>query len=323
MRCDFDSVRGQWAVLVFLCSSGFAPLMAQDYARAGYRAVFTEPGSHMSKGSATIVDERTLRVEHFTYDGGAPLVYFYLGATNSQTDFVNGIPIGPELDRAYQDETVVVQLPEGQTLDGYTAISVWCVQFSANFASATFVPPYARADQQTDISVPGLHSVQGTAIILDERTIHIEHFYFDNDPPPPSVYFYLGEQNTQSSFVSGMPIGPQLTQAYSDASVIVQLPAGQRLDGYGALSVWCVDFSANFGSGAFPRSPSDLDIDGDGDADDFSVFQACVTGAEMGPPAPGCELSDIDGDNDVDLGDFGRFQRCLSGPDIPADPSCE
>lgn len=308
-----------WVALCDVALSGVV-LAADPYARAGYRAVFTEPGSHFAEGSATILDDRTLQIDHFTYDGTAPLVYFYLGATDSQADFENGIPIGPLLDRAYVDETVFVQLPIGQTLDGYAAISVWCAQFDVNFSSASFVPAYARADGTTDVSVPGFHDVQGTPIILDERTIHVEHFSYDGTAP--AVYFYLGVTDSEADFENGIPIGPQLTRAYVDESITVQLPAGQTLNGYGALSVWCVAAKADFGSGTFPRSPADFDIDGDADLDDFGHFQACTTGANQGPPSPGCEDADLDGDNDIDQEDFGVLQACLSGPGRPADPSC-
>ncbi len=110
----------------------------QGYPRAGWIADIP-PGAHDAEGFATIVDERTIRVDHFTYDGTAPAVYFYLGETNTNQDFANGIPIGPQLDRPYEDETVVVQLPEGETLDGYGAISVWCEAVNVNFSSAAFV----------------------------------------------------------------------------------------------------------------------------------------------------------------------------------------
>jgi len=116
------------------------PFGDDPYERAGWVADMP-PGAHMAQGIATIVDERTIRVDHFTYDGTAPQVYFYLGATDSYASFLAGIPIGPELDQAFDDETVTVQLPEGETLDGWGAISVWCAEFDVNFTSAAFVPP--------------------------------------------------------------------------------------------------------------------------------------------------------------------------------------
>jgi|GEM_PF-784672 len=124
-------------LLVILAIAPFIAL-GDAYPRAGWVADLHH-GAHDAEGFAVIIDERTIQVDYFTYDGTAPAVYFYLGETNTQQGFINGIPIGPELVSAYDDETVVVQLPEGQTLDGYSAISVWCEEFNANFTSASFV----------------------------------------------------------------------------------------------------------------------------------------------------------------------------------------
>ena len=137
------------SLLAGIQSAAFA---AGSYPRSGWVAPL-HPGQHQSRGLATIVDERTIRVDHFTYDGLAPAVYFYLGVTDSQPSYINGIPIGPRLDRAYNDETVMVQLPEGETIDGYGAISVWCAQFHANFTSASFrCPGDLNGDYVVDLS---------------------------------------------------------------------------------------------------------------------------------------------------------------------------
>ena len=58
------------------------------------------PGFHSVEALVTIIDEGTLQVEHFTYDGTAPLVYFYLGASDDDAAFENGLQLAPLLDRA-------------------------------------------------------------------------------------------------------------------------------------------------------------------------------------------------------------------------------
>ena len=66
------------------------------YSRADWVAVLA-PGDYDSRGIARIIDERTIQIDQFTYDGAAPLVYFYLGESDTQGDFVNGISIGPPM----------------------------------------------------------------------------------------------------------------------------------------------------------------------------------------------------------------------------------
>lgn len=67
---------------------------------------------------------------------------------------------------------------------------------------------------------------------------------------------------------------------------------------------------------------ADMDADRDVDLGDFAFFQACVTGADAGLPAPACAGSDFDTDGDVDQTDFGVFQTCLSGSGIEARAEC-
>jgi len=69
-------------------------------------------------------------------------------------------------------------------------------------------------------------------------------------------------------------------------------------------------------------SPADLNRDTDVDADDFTLFEACFSGADIPQPVLECILADLDGDGDVDLSDFGRFQRCHNGPGVAVAPNC-
>ncbi len=98
---------------------------------------------HNVSGTVTILDDDTVQVDDFTYDGGGPFVYFYLGASQSSSDFGSGLQIGSQLAHTPYDGTqgpMVLQLPSGQTLEGYHAISVWCVEFHVDFGSGTFGP---------------------------------------------------------------------------------------------------------------------------------------------------------------------------------------
>lgn len=111
-----------------------------EYERAGWRAELSTI-FHDVDGMVIIVDERTIQVEHFTFDGGGPAVYFYLGETDSSPSFGDGIPISGRLSRPYDDESLTLTLSPEQSLDGYGAISVWCEDFAVNFGSGSFRPP--------------------------------------------------------------------------------------------------------------------------------------------------------------------------------------
>ncbi|MCH8150004.1 MAG: DM13 domain-containing protein [Planctomycetes bacterium] len=124
---------------------------ADVYPRAGWKAEITN-GDHQVQAVATIIDEQSVQVEHFTYDGTEPLVYFYLGGNNSNEAFLMGLPLPPPLDRAYVDELLVLTLPDGETLDKYTALAVWDASGNENFGSAVFkIDDPNDADDDGDI----------------------------------------------------------------------------------------------------------------------------------------------------------------------------
>jgi hypothetical protein len=67
---------------------------------------------------------------------------------------------------------------------------------------------------------------------------------------------------------------------------------------------------------------ADADADGDVDAEDFGLFQRCVTGSGNPNENPLCYCFDVEGpdngpDGDIDQGDFQEFEKCSTGPDVP------
>jgi len=126
-------------LLAILPASAFGALVSP---RVGYQAQLSTLGKNVS-GTVTIVDDDTVRVDDFTYDGGASFVYFYLGSVESEPAFESGLRIGNLLSGTVFDGTqgpIFVDLPIGETLEGYHGFSVWCEKFNANFGSGTFLP---------------------------------------------------------------------------------------------------------------------------------------------------------------------------------------
>ncbi len=98
-----------------------------------------QPKAHGVSGQVTIIDEQTLRISQFNYDGLGPLVFVYVAKDN---DFINGEAIGQELaSMPYENATFDVSLPSHISLMDFNSVSIWCVQFSADFGSGQFVQP--------------------------------------------------------------------------------------------------------------------------------------------------------------------------------------
>jgi len=95
--------------------------------------------THNIGGTLTLLDDRTIQITNFTYDGGGPAVYFYTGTDGGYSPNDGGRQIGPMLNgRIYDNETIIVPLPDDITLDDFNGVSVWCELFFVSFGEATF-----------------------------------------------------------------------------------------------------------------------------------------------------------------------------------------
>lgn len=93
--------------------------------------------SHGVTGTITILNDCTIAVSQFNYDGGGPAVYFYAGVGQNYAS--NSFPIGPRLNgRQWVNDSLLLPIPEGMSLDDFDSLSVWCFDFNANFGDAFF-----------------------------------------------------------------------------------------------------------------------------------------------------------------------------------------
>jgi mono/diheme cytochrome c family protein len=98
--------------------------------------------AHQVSGTAVIIDDCTIRVDDFVYDGTGVDVRFYGGLGG---DYVSGFSMSEnDLIRngGYDgSEAVYAQLPLNRTLDDLDGISVWCVPVGASFGDGLFTSP--------------------------------------------------------------------------------------------------------------------------------------------------------------------------------------
>lgn len=109
---------------------------------------------HDVSGTVRVLDANTLQFEDFTYDGEGIVVHFYLAEEDRTLSFIRGLSIGEDLVGTPYDGTqpdFTIDLPSGSTIDGYNAISVWCVTAGVSFGSGTFVPPTQVPEPSTTV----------------------------------------------------------------------------------------------------------------------------------------------------------------------------
>ncbi|MEX1362228.1 MAG: DM13 domain-containing protein [Nannocystaceae bacterium] len=96
-----------------------------------------EEAFHDVGGVAEVIDDCTIEIREFTFDGEGIDVRLYGGLAGNYDD---GFAMGDSLIRAggWQGETVRFTLPDDQTLDDLDGVSVWCVPVGVDFGSGMF-----------------------------------------------------------------------------------------------------------------------------------------------------------------------------------------
>jgi hypothetical protein len=94
---------------------------------------------HDVSGTAEVVDDCTIELRDFTYDGSGIDVRVYGGLDG---DYDQGFAISEDLLRSegYQRQTLTLRLPPDRTLDDLDGVSIWCVDAAVDFGSGAFTP---------------------------------------------------------------------------------------------------------------------------------------------------------------------------------------
>jgi cytochrome c len=94
--------------------------------------------AHGVRGTATIVDNCTIELTSFNYDGRGIVVQAYTGRDGSF--FGPGVyAIGPDLvGPPFQNSTLRFTLPTTASLDDFNSFSIWCIAVGVSFGDGIF-----------------------------------------------------------------------------------------------------------------------------------------------------------------------------------------
>jgi len=180
-----------WCLFCFFSLSAAA--QTRPYARANWTAELSSVAHNVS-GKVTMVDERTILLEGFHYDGLGPRVFAYLGASDTNTAYRTGRSIGAQITQAYVNGQLILQLPQGETLDGWNALSIWCVEFRVSFGSGQFAPPVNTLgpQEQADAVFDWAQKTYPDLFAPAASSVHLEGYYLRYFS---STQSYLGAQD--------------------------------------------------------------------------------------------------------------------------------
>lgn len=110
---------------------------SSSHSKVGQTGLFST-FDHGVTGNLTVIDDCTIEISGFSYDGGGPQVYFYAG-TNSNYQSPDAFRFSKLLTgTSFSNKTVTLVIPVGKSLDDFNSLSVWCVDFNANFGDVVF-----------------------------------------------------------------------------------------------------------------------------------------------------------------------------------------
>ena len=138
MRCTFLAL-----FIPLGCTSGtiepLAPARtncAAEHPLVGAAALL-QTHHHEVTGVATVLDDCTVEIEGFVFDGQGLDVRAVL---SDEPDFGSYDVISEDLrtDGPYDGATLTLPLREGMTWDGVTHLSIWCVPAGTSFGDGAF-----------------------------------------------------------------------------------------------------------------------------------------------------------------------------------------
>lgn len=134
---QFEGISGETNWISTTSNAGFYRAIRDPYhAKVGQSATFGPPTFHQVAGTAHILNNQTIELRNFSYDGDGIVVQVYVSPNDSFSPYT---VISDDLfGTSFSNETVVLQIPQGADLDTFNYISIWCVAAGVSFGDGPF-----------------------------------------------------------------------------------------------------------------------------------------------------------------------------------------
>jgi hypothetical protein len=214
-------------------------------------------------GDVYAVDEQTLFIRNFNYDGQAPDAYFWSSTSAARPSSQDGFIVPDEkgstkpLER-YVNKDVVLRLPEGKTLREIPWLSIWSRQLKSSAGEIMINRRELVIPRPLEIAplsqlAHGLKS--GPITIVDAQTLLVPDFHYDG--LGPDAYFWLtrGPNGLAASNSVKLKDENGLTRPlrkYQGETIVISLPDEFTVYDFDYFGVWCKQFGVNFGQTQLP-----------------------------------------------------------------------
>lgn len=219
--------------------------------------------SHNVSGDVYAVDEQTIFIKGFNYDGLAPDTYFWSSVVNLQPSSIEGFIVPDEKGSTkplelYIDKDVVLRLPEGKTLREINWLSIWSRQLKESCGDIMIgrnliIPRPLEISPLSQLA----HEVKsGPITIVDAQTFLVPDFHYDG--LGPAGYFWL-TRGSQGLNANGLRLKDEngsgnALKKYAGETVVITLPEELTIYDFDYFGVWCKEFQVNFGQTKIPQN---------------------------------------------------------------------
>ncbi|XP_071827067.1 protein Skeletor, isoforms B/C-like [Apostichopus japonicus] len=210
--------------------------------------------SHQISGSVFAVDQATLYIQGFNFDGESDCAVFYAGTSDDPSSGGDVIPVGDGMSDilgVYRNEDIMLSLSSGKITD-YASFSILCEESKESFAKIT-IPGNFETPEPAHLGDFGferrVHNVHADdVIILNPKQIQFVNL--DYDGRGPKAFFWTGDGTPDSGDIK-VPLPAdnpdKILPKYSGATVTITLPDGLTVFDVDFIGIWCIAARQNFG----------------------------------------------------------------------------
>ncbi|OQR73501.1 protein Skeletor [Tropilaelaps mercedesae] len=214
--------------------------------------------SHQVSGNVYAVDEYTLLIRNFFYDGLGQDAFFWAGSSvrPSNVGFIVPDEEGKtNVLEPYTDKDIFIRLPDKRKITSIKWLAVWNLRDNENYGDIFlpdgFEPPAPRKLSELTRQGAGVRS--NTIVIMDTKTLFIPEFHFNGENN--GTYFWVGQGAQPSSAGFKIPdeqgyLNP--IRAYRGESLTLVLPGKMTVFDIDWFSIWNANLSINYGSVQVP-----------------------------------------------------------------------
>ncbi|KAK4291866.1 hypothetical protein Pmani_035327, partial [Petrolisthes manimaculis] len=203
---------------------------------------------HLVTGHVYAIDNTTIYIKGFTYDGEAPDAFFFAGNRTPEPTS-RGFIIPDERNRKevlgpYRNRNLVLNFPitkKGQrSLNDVQWVSVWCRRFAIDFGHVKIpgdlVKPAPQIGEGLLSDKPRLRS--SAVIIADTNTIQLNDFTFDATVPDAIFVMGSGDAQASGSQVPDEKGTEEPLSKYNQRSIKLTIPREVRGEPIQYFGVW-------------------------------------------------------------------------------------